>query len=115
MLNFKDQLAKDVQNVFMNPLEFAEMHEVTTATPNRGVLKRMLPMIIEKFTLDGKPVQHADGVSVHNVVVHISPDVLAYTPRVDQAFVLDGATYDVKGISNDTGIFKIVLQANGAG
>lgn len=113
-MNLKEQMAKDVQNVFMNPNEFAETHEVTTSTTNRGTLKRQLPMVIEKFTLDGKPLQHADGVSAHNVVVHIDPDVLAYTPKVDQAFVLDGATYTVKGVSNDTGILKIVLQANGA-
>lgn len=108
-------MAKDVLNVFINPEEFAELHEVTTVTPNQGVLKRPLPMIIEKFTLDGKPLQYAEGVSVYNAVVHIAPEVLAYTPRVDQAFVLDGATYTVKGVSNDTGVLKIVLQANGAG
>lgn len=114
MLSFKDQLAADVDNVFMNSEEFAELHEVTTYNSDQVPLERQLPMIVEKFTLDGKPLQHADGVSAHNAVVHIAPEVLAYTPRVDQAFVLDGVTYTVKGVSNDTGVLKIVLQANGA-
>ncbi|MEK5477585.1 hypothetical protein NYE70_11630 [Paenibacillus sp. FSL R5-0407] len=116
-MNLKEQMALDVQNVFMNPLEFAEIHTVTTFTDEatqKGRKDRQLLMIVEKFTLDGKPIQSADGVSAHNAIIHIDPLTLAYTPRYDQSFYLDFLQYTVKGVSNDTGILKIVLQANGA-
>ncbi|MBU5672640.1 hypothetical protein [Paenibacillus brevis] len=117
-MNLKDQMALDVKNVFMNPLEFAELHTVTTYTDEvkkAGRKDRQLQMIVEKFTLDGKPIQSADGVSAHNAIIHIDPQTLAYTPRVDQSFYLDFLQYAVKGVSNDTGILKIVLQKNGVG
>lgn len=116
MRSFKEQLVHDVQSVFMNTDEFAEVHTVTTFTDETrkaGQLDRKLPMIVEKFTLDGRPIQSADGVSAHNAIVHIDPKILAYTPRVDQNFYLDFLRYTVKGVSNDTGVLKIVLQANG--
>ncbi|QCT03820.1 hypothetical protein E6C60_3109 [Paenibacillus algicola] len=115
-MNLREQMAKDVQLTFMNSNEFAEIHTVTTYTNDAkqtGQKDRQLEMIVEKFTLDGKPIQSADGVSAHNVIIHIDPDVLVYTPRVDQYFYLDFMRYTVKGVSNDTGILKIVLEANG--
>ncbi|WP_342576521.1 hypothetical protein [Paenibacillus sp. FSL M8-0142] len=115
-MNFRDQLVKDVQKTFMNSDEFAEIHTVTTFTDEEkksGQRDRDLEMIIEKFTLDGRPIQSADGVSAHNVIIHIDPNVLAYTPRVDQNFYLDFIRYRVKGVSNDSGVLKIVLEANG--
>lgn len=112
-MNLKQQMAKDVFSVFMNPNEFAEVHTVTTYDKTKGNIARQLKMIIEAFTLDGRPLQYAEGVSVHNVVVHIEERILGFTPRVDQDFGLDGVWYRVTGVSNDTGIVKIVLQANG--
>lgn len=115
-MNFRDQLLKDVEQTFMNSKEFAEIHTVTTFSDEEkksGQRDRDLEMIIEKFTLDGRPIQSADGVSAHNVIIHIDPNVLAYTPRVDQNFYLDFIRYRVKGVSNDSGVLKIVLEANG--
>lgn len=112
-MNFRDQLLKDVQNTFMNSKEFAEVHTVTTYDKTKGNISRNIKMIIEAFTLDGRPLQYAEGVSVHNVVVHIEQRILGYIPRVDQDFGLDGSWYKVTGVSNETGIIKIVLQANG--
>ncbi len=115
-MNLKEQMAVDVQLTFMNSKEFAEIHTVTTFTNEEkksGQRDRELEMIIEKFTLDGRPIQSADGVSAHNVIIHIDPNVLVYTPMVDQNFYLDFIRYRVKGVSNDSGVLKIVLEANG--
>ncbi|PAD73906.1 hypothetical protein [Paenibacillus campinasensis] len=116
-MNFRDQLLKDVERTFMNPKEFAEIHTVTTFSNDEtqvGRRDRELEMIIEKFTLDGRPIQTADGVSAHNLIIHIDPEILAYTPRVDQNFYLDFTRYTVMDVSNDTGVLKIVLQSNGS-
>lgn len=113
-MNLRDQMIKDIQSVFMNQNEFAESHTVTTYDKDKKRTDRQLQMIIEKFTLDGKPLQYAEGVSVYNAVVHIDPRVLIYTPRVDQDFYLDFMQYKVTGVSNDSGVLKIALRANGA-
>ncbi|MFK4167714.1 hypothetical protein ACI2LM_15855 [Paenibacillus lautus] len=115
-MNLQEQMAKDVQLTFMNSNEFAEIHTVTTFTNEEtedGRKDRKLEMIVEKFTLDGRPIQSADGVSAHNAIIHIDPQILVYTPRVDQNFYLDFNRYRVKGVSNDSGILKIVLEAYG--
>ncbi|MEC0092496.1 hypothetical protein [Paenibacillus macquariensis] len=109
---FKDTLANDVL-IFMNSEEFAEIHTITTYDQQKKRTDRKLPVIIESFTLDGRPIEHAEGVSVHNAVVFIDPDVLAYTPRVDQDFYLDFMKYIVVDVSNEFGILKIALRANG--
>ena len=115
-MTLREQMMIDVQQTFMNPFEFAEIHTVTTYTDDEkklGRKDRQLKMIVEKFTLDGRPIQSAEGVSAHNAIVHIDPVELVYTPRVDQFFYLDLMRYTVKGVSNDTGVLKIVLQSNG--
>jgi ribosomal 30S subunit maturation factor RimM len=71
-------------------------------------------MIVENFTLDGKPIPSAEGVAARNTIIHINPKILAYTPRVDQYFYLDFMRYTVVGVSNDMGVLKIILRANGA-
>lgn len=116
MSGFKEMLAFDAKHVFMNTDEFAEVHTVTTFKDEKrrlGQKDRELPMLIEKFTLDGRPIQDAHGVSVHHVVVHMLPEDLAYVPRVDQTFYLDFVAYTITGVSNDMGMLKIILQANG--
>lgn len=112
MSNFKDLLANDVQ-VFMNSDEFAENHTITTYDKHGKRTDRQLPMIIESFTLDGRPVQHADGVAVRNAVIYIDPKILMYTPRVDQDFYLDLMKYIITDVSNEFGILKIALRTNG--
>jgi len=111
MSSFKEMLANDV-NVFLNESEFAETHVVTTYDKNGNPQHRELPMIVENFHLDGRPFEHGDGVSAIRIVVYIKPEVLAYTPRVDQAFHLDHAKYIVDALALESGILRISMSAN---
>lgn len=117
-MSLREQMLKDIQQTFMNAQEFAEDHTVTTYTDEAhkaGRKDRQLSMIIERFTFDGRPIQSAEGVSAHNVIIHIDPVELAYTPRGGQSFYLDFMRYTVMGVSNDMGMLKVILQANGTG
>ncbi|MNW48668.1 hypothetical protein D3C74_260440 [compost metagenome] len=113
-MSLRDQIIKDVQSVFFNLSEFAEPHMLTIHDRNGVANTRELPMIIEIFTLDGRPIQTAEGVSAHNVIMHIDPRVLAFTPSRGQEIFIDYMRYAVTAVSNDMGVLKVSLQANGS-
>lgn len=109
---FKDSLADDM-SVFFNVEEMAEQHTVTTYDSDKSRKDQIVPMIVEAFTLDGRPVQHAQGVSVHNLVLFVQEGVLSFRPRVDQEFFLDYMKYIVIDVADEVGMIKIALQRNG--
>ncbi|MNW36156.1 hypothetical protein D3C74_131620 [compost metagenome] len=108
-MNFKDQLAADVKNVFMNANEFAELHWWYPDAENRSN-GYQIEMIVELFTLDGKPVSHAEGVSTNNAVVHVDLQSLGYVPTYGQQIFLDNYFYVVDGVDNTFGMLKITLK-----
>ncbi|MEK5086825.1 hypothetical protein MKY98_07805 [Paenibacillus sp. FSL M8-0228] len=109
-MSLRDQIIHDVPNVFFNPLEFSELHVLVA-----GGNPRRLNMIVETFTLDGRPIQTAEGVSAHNAIIHIDPRVLGFTPAREQVITLDNLKYRITAVSNDMGVLKISLSSNGGG
>ncbi|MCF7753368.1 hypothetical protein KQ941_02855 [Paenibacillus xylanexedens] len=109
-MNFRDQMKIDVQRVFSNPNEFSEVH--VWASDSQNPVPYYVNMIIESFTLDGKPLQYVEGVASDNVVIHVDPDALGYIPAYGQLPLLDNRVYRVTGVSNEFGIIKIVLTGN---
>lgn len=111
MSSFKEMLLNDV-DVFLNDEEFAEPHLVTTYGKNGPTQPKELPMIVESFDLEGRPVSSADGVSVTNVVVFIKPDVLGFLPRVGQELTLDNAKHKIYGVALEAGLYRISMSVN---
>ncbi|MMZ43897.1 hypothetical protein D1872_54680 [compost metagenome] len=107
-MNLRDQIIKDTQRVFLNPLEFAELHMLDDG--QNGV--RRLLMIVETYTLDGKPMNYADGITAANIVVHIDRNVLGYDPDPQTEMIIDGVHYTLDGVANEFGMLKLALSAN---
>lgn len=105
MSKFKEQLEKDVQQTFMCRDEFAEPHMWDG---------REVWMIIEAFTIDGQPLPYAEGVSLHQVIVHVAESELGYIPIQGQRSDLDGISVSVEKVSIEAGIIKMILEANAA-
>ncbi|QHZ50026.1 hypothetical protein ERICV_05127 [Paenibacillus phage phiERICV] len=103
MSKFKEQLAKDVQQTFMCRDEFAEPHILD---------EREVWMIIEAFTIDGQPLPYAEGVSLHQVIIHVAESELGYIPTQGQLSELDGVSFRVEKVSVDAGMLKIMMEAN---
>ncbi|AJK27733.1 hypothetical protein ABNB59_19660 [Paenibacillus larvae] len=101
-MKFKEQMSKDIQT-FMCRDEFAEPHILDG---------REVWMIIEAFTLDGQPLPYAEGVSLHQIIVHVAEDELGYIPAQGQRSDLDGISVSVEKVSVDAGMLKIILEAN---
>ncbi|MEN1985263.1 hypothetical protein [Paenibacillus hubeiensis] len=108
-MNFRDQMRLDVQKTFLNPNEFSELH---WWHPNADDTSRryQVNMIVELFTLDGRPVSHAEGISSNTAVVHVDLQALGYLPVLGQAVYLDGLYYVVDGVDNTFGMLKLTLK-----
>lgn len=106
-MNLRDQILIDIQRTFMNPREFAELHKWND---NGTGPDRSLPMIVEFFTMDGKPLSYAEGVYVWTATVHIEEAALGYTPKNGSKARLDGKLYTILGVANEFGMLKLVMQ-----
>lgn len=107
-MDFRDQMRLDVQTTFLNPTEFSELHWWQPDVHNPASYQ--VNMIVELFTLDGKPVSHAEGVSTNNAVVHVDLQALGEVPAYGQQLYLDGLFYTVDGVDNTFGMLKITLK-----
>ena len=107
-MNFRDQMKLDVQKVFLNPLEFSELH--FWASDSHDENPRQTLMVVEFFTFDGKPISYAEGISVHNATVHVDPAELGYYPRQGEFINLDSQMFEIVGVGNEFGMLKIILK-----
>lgn len=106
-MTLKDQLVSDIR-IFMNTDEFAEFHTFDDRTNGPRALK----MIVETFSIDGKPLDYAEGVSAYNLVLHLDPIELGYIPQYGEQPLLDGVSYMIIGVENEFGMLKIVMRSN---
>ncbi|CEG29802.1 hypothetical protein [Bacillus sp. B-jedd] len=106
-MNFKDQLKKDL-DVFINPMEFGEIHTLGN---------KEVTMIVEEDTFE-KINDRADEFSraTENIYESITVIYLKASdyqkPAVGKRITLDGDKYYVVGASISDGILKINLSAN---
>ncbi|QWU15682.1 ATP-binding sugar transporter [Paenibacillus sophorae] len=105
MSSFKDFLAADIGNVFLNTGEFADETEIN------GV---MMPAVFAKSTT-GKPSQsYAEGVSLVTHVLSVSAEVFGEEPEQGERMMVNGKTYYVVRVDEDEGLYTISLEANDA-
>ncbi|MEK3873725.1 MULTISPECIES: hypothetical protein [unclassified Paenibacillus] len=102
MSSFKDQLARDVENVFMNLEEFANEHTIDGRT---------MPVIVDASD-NLSPLDYAEGVSVLRKIIHVESATLGYTPRKGQVINFDGDRFTVALVNDAAGMFVITLEAN---
>ena len=95
MSAFKDFVAADVQNVFINLDEFAEEHEIG---------HEVVPCILDKIITQANGDDSYLGVFVNQLTIYVEVGVIE-TP-------IDGALHLVKSVSNEGGVLVIVTEAN---
>lgn len=108
MKTFKDYLNDDIQDVFLNPNEFAELHLLD------GTL---ISMVIEKEIVDsktglGQEFEDATQGIFETVIVLILKAVDYKKPLVGAKVKLDGKYYYVINAFEDYGMLTIKLGAN---
>lgn len=109
-MTFKEQIAKDNQNIFLNLDEFGELHIVNG---------KKMPVLIDSYEQIDREKRYqfrhslyADGVFLKELLIYVKDSDFGNLPRVGSAVKFDGKLYTVSDAIDEDGIFSISLEAN---
>ena len=101
-MNFKDQLKKDMNNVFFNINEFAEIHKVNG--------KDVRIVIDDDLFKEKYNTIEADGLIILGKVLFIQKEDLTGEPKTGRKITIDGKEYDIIDVSLKNNMYEIDLQ-----
>lgn len=106
-LSFKDCIAADIQNVFLNQEEFAEVHTVDG---------KPMGVILDDDGLQERDAArggvHTDGLYKSRRLLYLSKADYGGRPVPGKALNLDGRIWYVVSADEDAGLLTIELEAN---
>jgi len=106
-MSFKEQVAADIRNVFLNPAEFGEMHDLD------GV--ECVCVVSGDATntrqTEAKTLRLMNGIYGDFLTVCVAKDDLGHTPLQGKNFRVDGHLYKVDACTEDMGMLTIELGA----
>lgn len=110
MSAFKDQVATDISNVFINMDEFADEHELNGET---------MPCVVETMTeqeMFQKGIAYNGYEDVHGAVVtvYVEKDRFREVPTESEIITLDGRIGEVSSCADDMGVLAITIHFNHA-
>jgi len=105
-LSFKEILQQDVKNVFLNPLEFGEMHLVN------GEPMTIVFDDIENIEREKRMKSHMDGIYTRQVFFYVAAADFGPLPAQEGLIDLDGKKYIVVDATDECGIYAITMEAN---
>lgn len=104
MISFREQVANDIENVFFNMEEFADIHDVEGEE---------IPVVLyedDNKIHDGGSARNYDGLSSDNVSLAVKRENMKEKlPANGQNFHLDGKLYKVKTVKEQMGVVFIQL------
>ena len=107
MLGFKELAFLDIQNVFMNPEEFGEKHQIDG--------KEMLVVVdgLEVVERSKKQVERGriDGVYEKQVLIYVSRTEFGALPAIGRILKFDKGQYRVLDAVDEWGMYSITLGA----
>lgn len=104
--SFKECIAADVSNVFLNKLEFADTHTVNG--------KKMTVLVDENELLErdkAKMGTHMDGVYKSRRLIYVAQKDFGKRPAIKATLTLDGLAFRVADCTAEAGILAIELEA----
>lgn len=109
-MGFKEIAYNDIRNVFINPEEFGELHELNG--------KRMM-VIVDTNEVEArgkKQFEHSriDGVYENNMLIYVSRKDFGRQPGHGIGITFDGKTYRVNDCRDEGGVYSIILGAFGS-
>ena len=110
MSAFKDMVAADCGEVFINIEEFAESHHNLNGTVCNAILQDV--SVAEGLSTGDGVTQTYAGLYGSRLQVNCKTEDLPEVPRYGQTFLVDGKLYLVESCDNDMGILTIQLIAN---
>lgn len=108
MLDFKEQFAKDLKNVFHSTNDFAELMRVIYGDEVYEV-----PVVIDEDVQHDRDIpstDHADGIFLCDTVAYINSDDLGVTPRKGTRIVIGADEYAIEKVSKIRSELVLYLQ-----
>jgi len=107
MSTFKEQIGKDITDVFLNKDEFSDIHvidgkEMTVQVDDNEAIERQMREV--------KP--NTEGVYVKQKLIYVSEEEFGSLPFIGRLLKFDGKMYRVVDAASEAGIHSITLEAN---
>ena len=100
-MGFKDFAQNDIEKVFINSNEFAEVHNLNAVA--EGLTDKQHVEIMG---------QDIDGLIYDTIIVHVAKRDLPEAPEYSQIFRFNGRIMLVQSCEDDMGMLSIVLRGN---
>lgn len=104
-MSFRDQVAADIENVFLNPEEFGEIHNLD------GVELLMVMSTSKTRPKSGVSSRNYDGIFGDFATVNIRKEDFPRIPKQGENIRLDGKRYTVEECRDNMGMLHMVLAA----
>lgn len=106
-LDFKSLLARDVEEVFLNPDEFGESHTID------GVAMTAMIDEMENIEREKKMKSKMDGIYARQILLYVKASEFGSLPAQGRLLMLDGKRYMVvDAVQEDENLYTITLEAN---
>lgn len=108
MSAFKDIIARDVHQTFLNIDEFSDTHKVNG---------KDMPVQIdtnEQIEREKRMNQNADGIYMNQKLIYVAASDFGPMPKQGAILNLDGKIYRVTDAVDEYGIYSITIEANKA-
>lgn len=109
-MTFKEQIAKDIHDTFMNIDEFGEMHKVNGTDMLVIVDNNELVDREKRYKFNHS--KYGDGVYLKELLIYVKLSDIGALPAVGRSIMFDKKNYTVSDAINEDGICSISLEAN---
>jgi hypothetical protein len=106
-MGFKEQLFKDIGNVFMNPDEFGESHTVDGKKMNVIVDNAEIIERSKKQSDKGR----IEGIFARQLLFYVSRSEFGPLPAVGRVLEFDGKKYRISDAVDEGALYSITLGA----
>lgn len=109
-MTFKEQIAADNKNVFMNELEFSEEHIIN---------EKKIPCIIDGYELMERRKKYqyrskfyTEKIGIKEILIYVRAEDFGALPSTGRQLMFDGKPYIISDAINEDGIYCISLEMN---
>lgn len=105
MTSFREMIRKDIDEIFLNPEEFADYHDIN----GQRVKCVMDTDVTRQFGRDG--TERRLGVMNNQIRIFIKISDMVPAPVQDQLLVVDGSHHRVDSVSVEDGVLVVLATA----
>lgn len=109
-MTFKEQIAKDITNVFINLNEFSDMHNINGKDMACQIDTNELVDRQKRYKFNHN--LYGDGVYIKETLIYVKACDFGPLPAIGRTLLLDGKMYIISDAINEDGIYSIALEAN---